>query len=381
LSDTFDAGTSPKALRYHDDQRLLEEYRIRNEAMLNSLGEGLIVTDEHGDITTINSYALRKLGFKEDELLGKWMPKTIVAIDQYSQPLDKLNRPIIKALTTGQTVSAYSHYLTKTGNVMPVHITVSPIIIDGLPSGAIETFRDITKEKQLDIAKEEFVSLASHQLRTPATAVKSILSMLANGDFGALTAQQQKYVGKAIYSNDRQLQVIEDLLNVALVDAGKMELDLEYVDLSSLVRDSVADHLHTLKSKDQTIHFKAPSRIRMLADPQKIRMVTDNLVSNASKYSPRGSKIHVSLTESGSYAHLAVQDEGVGIAEDEVGRIFTKFTRLSNEFSSSAGGTGLGLFLAKNIIELHKGTLTVESKEGHGSTFTVRLPTKWSSQL
>jgi signal transduction histidine kinase len=307
LSDTFDAGTSPKALRYHDDQRLLEEYRIRNEAMLNSLGEGLIVTDEHGDITTINSYALRKLGFKEDELLGKWMPKTIVAIDQYSQPLDKLNRPIIKAL--------------------------------------------------------------------------SILSMLANGDFGALTAQQQKYVGKAIYSNDRQLQVIEDLLNVALVDAGKMELDLEYVDLSSLVRDSVADHLHTLKPKDQTIHFKAPSRIRMLADPQKIRMVTDNLVSNASKYSPRGSKIHVSLTESGSYAHLAVQDEGVGIAEDEVGRIFTKFTRLSNEFSSSAGGTGLGLFLAKNIIELHKGTLTVESKEGHGSTFTVRLPTKWSSQL
>jgi two-component system sensor histidine kinase VicK len=354
------------------------EYQARTEAMLNSLGEGLIATDEHGAITMVNVYAMKALGYEEKDLIGKWMPKTIVAVDQSGNPLDSLSRPVIKALTTGQTISSYSFYLTKSGSVIPVHINVSPIIIGGLPTGAIEVFRDLTREQQLDVAKDEFVSLASHQLRTPATAVKSILSMLANGDFGELTPVQRKYLDKAVISNDRQLQVIEDLLNVALVDAGRMELDLEYMDLDALMHDAITDLMSTIDRRHQTVQLQAPHQLKLLADHKKLRMAIDNLIGNASKYSAEGAMITVRLEQSGEQAKLHVIDQGVGIPSDMLPNIFAKFTRLPNEMSSKVGGTGLGLFLTRSIVEMHRGRLTVRSEEGKGSTFTISLPTKWS---
>jgi PAS domain S-box-containing protein len=362
-------------VHYRDEQ---EEYQVRTEAMLNSLGEGLVVTDEHGAITIVNSYALSVLGYTEEELIGKWMPKSIVAVDPYGRTLSTLARPIIKALTAGHAISSYSHYLTKSGSVIPVHITVSPILVGNRPTGAVEVFRDLTKEQQLEVAKEEFVSLASHQLRTPATAVKSILSMLASGDFGPLNDRQQNYINKAVQSNDRQLQTIEELLNVALVDAGKMELDLEYIDLAGVVREATNDHLSTVTDRDQELKLKAPDQLKLLADAKKLRMAIDNLISNASKYSPSGATIDVHLHTDEPFATLSVNDQGVGIPASEMPNIFAKFSRLPNEFSSKVGGTGLGLFLTKSIIELHRGTLAVQSEEGTGSTFTMRLPTNWS---
>jgi PAS domain S-box-containing protein len=360
-----------------ESRATLQEFRAGTEAMLNSLGEGLIVTDGHGEITTVNSYALSALGFEEHELLGKWLPKTVISVDQYARVLDQMDRPIIRALSTGQTVSGYSHYLTKNNYVMPVHITVSPIIVDDVPTGAVEVFRDLTKEQQLDFAKDEFVSLASHQLRTPATGVKSILAMLAAGDFGDLTPTQQIYINKAISRNDQQLQIIEDLLTVALVDAGKMELDPEYIDLAALVREAAQEQQPTFAAKNQRLIVQSPLRARLIADSGKLRMVIDNLLTNASKYSGRDAAIEATLTMDADRAQLAVHDEGVGISSRDLPNLFGKFTRLPNELSQSAGGSGLGLFLSKSIIDLHHGSLTVNSKQGVGSTFTISLPAKW----
>ena len=356
-----------------------EEIKNRTAAMLNSLGEGLIATDDQGKITMANDYALTALGHTHESLIGTWFPKTVIAVDQYSRPLPTLVRPIIKALTTGHTISEYTYYLKRDGSLMPVLITVSPVLVNGVPSGAIEVFRDLTKEQQLDVAKEEFVSLASHQLRTPATGVKSILSMLSAGDFGALNDMQQKFVDKAMHTNDRQLQLIEDLLNVALVDSGKLELDLDYSDLTALLREIVADHHDPVAKRQQTLAVHAPDEALLLIDVAKITMVLDNLISNASKYTPAGGNISVTLKHENNFVSLAVKDEGVGIPEDDIPRIFTKFTRLPNELSTAVGGTGLGLFLAKSIIELHGGAITVASKPGRGSTFTIKLPTKWGA--
>jgi PAS domain S-box-containing protein len=358
----------------------LERYRIRAQAMFNSLGEGLIVTDENGQINSINDYALKALGYEEEEIIGGWLPKTVIAVDQYAQPIDQLSRPIVRCLTTGQTVSARSHYLTKRGSVLPIHITVSPILIDGLPAGAIEVFRDLTAEQQLDIAKEEFVSLASHQLRTPATAVKSILSMLQGGDFGPLSEVQQVYIEKAAASNNRQLQIIEDLLNVAMIDSGKMELDLQYLNLAALIHEAVSDHQPTIEGRNQNLSVQTVERANLLIDPQKMRMVIDNLLSNASKYSPPNTTVNLSLTTDKDCAMLKVKDQGVGIAGQDIPKLFTKFQRLPNELSGLAGGTGLGLFLTKSITDLHHGSLSVESTPGVGTTFTVTLPLKWSAR-
>jgi PAS domain S-box-containing protein len=360
-------------------QTSLNEDHLKIQAMLNNLGEGLIATDSHGVITMVNLYAATALGFAEHELIGTWFPKTIIAVDPYSQAVDPMSRPIIKALTTGQTVSSYAHYLTKTGAVMPVHLTISAIVINGVPSGAIEVFRDLTKEQQLDIAKEEFVSLASHQLRTPATAVKSILSMLSSGDFGAVSELQRKYLDKATDSNNHQLQVIEDLLNVALVDAGKLELDPEYEDIVPIIRDSVAEHLSTIKTRKQNLVLDTPSQLKLLIDVRRLRMAIDNLISNASKYSPPEGKIGITVSRVHSHVKISVSDQGVGIPPDEQSRLFTKFSRLPNELSANVGGTGLGLFLTKSIVELHNGTIDVDSEPGLGSTFTIGLPTKWST--
>jgi PAS domain S-box-containing protein len=370
----------PKLLNQLNESKiLLEQDRIRTKAMIKSLGEGLIELDEHGHIVTINPYATEALGYTEAELDGAWFPGTIPAVDRYGQPVDQLNRPLIRALTTGQPVSDYTHYLRKDGSVFPVFVTVSPILINDMPTGAIEVFRDLTKEQQLDIAKDEFVSLASHQLRTPATGVKLILSMLIKGDFGPLTTLQERYLTKAIQSNDRQLQIIEDLLNVARVDAGKMELDFQYVDLVPLLREIIGEHLAIVQSRHQSIKLTMPSSLMAFIDPDKVRMAIDNLVSNASKYSSLGGQVVVSLTEEPDHAVLSVQDNGVGMDKADIPKLFTKFMRLENELSTTVGGTGLGLFLVKNILELHSGSIEVNSEKDAGSTFTIRLPRKKQS--
>lgn len=358
-----------------------DEIQSRTAAMLNSLGEGLIATDDQGKITMVNDYALEALGYTYESLMGTWFPKTVIATDQYSRPLPTLVRPIIKALTTGQTISEYAYYLRRDGTLMPVLITVSPVIVQGVPSGAIEVFRDLTKERQLDVAKEEFVSLASHQLRTPATGVKSILSMLGAGDFGPLNEMQKKFIDKAIHTNDRQLQLIEDLLNVALVDSGKLELDLDYADLAGVLREITSDHASSISKREQELTINSPDTALLLVDLAKMTMVLDNLISNASKYTPTGGKIDVTLKKYKDLITIAVKDQGVGIPTEDIPRIFTKFTRLPNELSTAVGGTGLGLFLAKNIVELHGGSIAVTSKLGEGSTFTIKLPTKWGGKV
>lgn len=383
IADTFDE-TSTK--QNHDDeirelkrqlsetQAELTEQQIQNEAMINSLGEGLIQMDENGLITTINSYALESLGFTDSQLIGKWFPKAIVAVDKHTRPIEPLSRPIIRALTSGQTISDYLHYIKGDGSIMPVFVTASPILINGKPAGVIEVFRDLTKERQLDIAKDEFVSIASHQLRTPATAVMMILSMLSNGDFGSLTSTQQRYLDKAVRSNERQLQIIEDLLNAARVDAGKMRLDLEYIDLNPLLRDVVSDQVAAAMARRQTIVLNTPDHCHVMADGQKIRMIIDNLLSNASKYSYPDSKIEITLKHQQRHAIISVRDQGVGLTPDQQSRLFTKFTRFDNELSASVSGTGLGLFLVKGIVDLHGGDIKVTSELGQGSIFTIYLP-------
>lgn len=376
-AQTTDSSTSEPldaALSVAQDQ--VETYRSRTDAMINSLGEGLIMMDEQGMITTVNRYALEALGCTEAELMGKWFPRAIAAVDAQGRSLERLDRPVVRAMSSGQTVSDYAYYIRQDGTRFPVFITVSPVLVGDQPTGAVEVFRDLTTEQQLDMAKDEFVSLASHQLRTPANGVLSILSMLAAGDFGPLTDMQQRYVEKALATNQRQLQIINDLLHAAHVDAGKMQLQLEYVELTGLLRQSAADQAALLEPRGQTIAVDLPQPCRALLDIGKIRMVIDNLVSNASKYSPDGAQIRIELVCTSREHCIRVIDQGVGIAAADIKRIFTKFTRLDNIYTTAVGGSGLGLFLVKSVIDLHRGEVTVASRPEGGSIFTVKIPTK-----
>ena len=228
---------------------------------------------------------------------------------------------------------------------------------------------------ELDHAKDEFVALASHQLRTPATAVKANVAMLLDGYFGDVTEEQREYLRDAYDANERQLGVIEDMLNVARAETGRLVKETSQVDLVALVAESIAEHRFGISGRNQELVVSLPGHpIVLNLDAKKLRMVADNLVSNASKYTPEGGRIEVRLEERGDQAVLSVSDNGVGIAAEDRDRLFRKFSRVDNPLSVAAGGTGLGLYLAREIVRLHGGEIRVDSEPGKGSTFRVILP-------
>lgn len=227
----------------------------------------------------------------------------------------------------------------------------------------------------LNRSKDEFISIASHQLRTPATAVKQYLGMLLEGFVGEVEPRQRSMVVKAYENNERQLRIVSDLLKVAQVDAGQVMLRKEEVALNALLEDVIHDFSGVLKARNQTIVFYGGANDpQVTIDLNSVRMVFENLIDNASKYSEEGKQITVTVEDEVSSVVVAIADEGVGIRASERHRLFEKFSRLDNPLSTKVGGTGLGLYWAKKIVTLHNGTLTHDPNVPSGSVFSVGIP-------
>jgi PAS domain S-box-containing protein len=234
---------------------------------------------------------------------------------------------------------------------------------------------DLTERKQAEVAKDEFISLASHQLRTPATLVKQYINMLIDGLFGELNNVQIEALQKANDGNERELKIVEDLLKVAQIDAGKVALNKSYIDINNLIKQIIAEYKERLEKKDQKIIYDTDSvPVIAHADPSLIRTVIENLIDNASKYMFEKGTITISCEGSDESAVFSIRDEGVGISKKEMPKLFQKFSRLSNDLSVKVGGNGLGLYWVKRVIDLHASKITVSSTPGKGTTFTVTLP-------
>jgi signal transduction histidine kinase len=228
---------------------------------------------------------------------------------------------------------------------------------------------------ELNRAKDEFISLAAHQLRTPATGVKQYLGMVLEGFVGELSDSQKSILQKANESNERQLRIVSDLLKVAQVDAGKVRLRKADVDVVSLINDVIKEQKETFNRRRQKVVFEPSKRdVTLSFDRDTIRMVLENLIDNASKYSGEDKTVTVKLLEQAEEAQIAIIDNGVGIKPEDQGRLFEKFSRIENPLSTQVGGTGLGLYWAKKIIDLHQGRVTFESVIGEGTKFTIHLP-------
>lgn len=227
----------------------------------------------------------------------------------------------------------------------------------------------------LNRSKDEFISIASHQLRTPATAVKQYLGMVLEGFVGEIDPKQRLMLDKAYENNERQLRIVSDLLKVAQVDAGQVMLRKEAVKLNALLEDVIHDLNGVFKHRHQTVAFHPlESDPEAALDLGSIRMVFENLVDNASKYSEEGKQVTISIEEDAKTVAVRVSDEGVGIRQEDRSRLFEKFSRFDNPLSTKVGGTGLGLYWANKIISLHGGTLTYEPNSPHGSSFVVGIP-------
>jgi signal transduction histidine kinase len=232
-----------------------------------------------------------------------------------------------------------------------------------------------TEQKKLEEAKDELLSLASHQLRTPATAVKQYVLMVKDGFAGVLSSEQRKLLQLAYESNERQLTIVDDLLYVARIDAGKATLKPELVDIGELVASVMRDQRTALKARKQTVVFKRSRKpILLQADPHYVRMILENLLSNASKYSYERTKIAFMVRTVRNMVQISVTDKGVGIDPADFPDVFLKFSRIPNELTRQTPGSGIGLYLARQLALLHGGDITFSSVPHKGSTFVVRLP-------
>jgi PAS domain S-box-containing protein len=358
-----------------DTTSIIAHQKAMSDALFLSIGEGAIATDMDGKISRVNQAALEMLGFTERDLLGKWFPEALIMADESGTKIPKIDRPITRAFISGRTIYERTYYRKKDGSLLPVAITVSPILLNDRPMGAIEVFRDITEELEVDRMKSEFISLASHQLRTPATAVKTYIGMLMDGFGGELSKDQMKLAKTAYESNDRQLSIINDLLFIANTESRSLKLKKERTNLCSLVMEVIEQQLDVIKKRGQQLDVSLPDQgVHHEVDPSLFKIVIDNLLSNASKYTSEGGKLELELARQNQCVELSVSDTGVGIDAGDLDKLFKKFTRIDNPLSTQVGGSGIGLYLLKQIVDLHRGDIVVESEKDSGTTFTVKLP-------
>lgn len=229
--------------------------------------------------------------------------------------------------------------------------------------------------RKLDEAKDEFISMASHQLRTPLTSIKGYVDMILEGDAGEITPMQRKFLTEAFVSSERMVHLINDFLNVSRLQTGTFAIDKRPVDLAKVVGQEIDSLKISASGRDLSFRYKKPQSLpKLLLDEGKIRQVIMNFSDNALYYSRPGTEIKVSLEVEGEDVVLQVKDTGIGVPEEEQARLFTKFYRASNARKQRPDGTGVGLYLAKRVIMEHGGSVVFSSVEGKGSTFGFRLP-------
>lgn len=235
------------------------------------------------------------------------------------------------------------------------------------------TMNDMAREIQrTDDIKSHFIAIASHQLRTPATAVKQNLGLIIEG-IAEKEEDKERFIRDAYESNEYQLAIIDDILQVARIEAGTIKLMKARVDIGELVEKVINEQRPSTKA-GQTIVYEKPIGITAQVDATKLRMCVGNLFSNAMKYTPENGTITITVTSDQSSVSIDVIDTGVGIAREDMPKLFAKFSRVDNRLSAAVGGTGLGLYLVRQLARLHGGDVKVESTPEHGSTFIIKIP-------
>ena len=351
-----------------------EEERLKLEAVLASIGEGIITTDEYAKIATINAQALSMLGFTKEELLGKWILEAFTVTDENNEPIPPDKRSITEALLTGKVIASTVNYIRHDGSRFLAGEIISPILVGDNPTGAVIVFRDVTREKEVDRMKTEFISIASHQLRTPLSAMRWFSEMLLAGDAGVLAAEQKEMVQNISDSNDRMIALVNSLLNISRIESGRLIVDPTPSDIVSVAKAAVTDVKAKADEKKQTIIVSAHENLpKINIDPKLIHHVYMNLLTNSIKYSPESSEITVFISLKDNEIISQISDNGYGIPETEQKKMFQKFFRATNIVERETDGTGLGMYLVKAIIDSSGGRVWFKSKEGEGTTVWFSL--------
>ncbi len=358
----------------------LAETKAKDEAMLDNIADGVVAVSREGNIIFINQAAQKMLGWKAAEALAKKWYEVLLRKDEKGNIIPPEQGAIYSALTSKPANSVISsYYVRKDGTDFPVARAVAPIILNKKIIGAINVFRDFTREKEIDRAKSEFVSLASHQLRTPTTAINWFSKMLLNEEVGKFNEQQKHYLLQIYEGNKRMMELISALLDVSRIELGTFTVQPKTISLKEISKGILEELKPQITEKKLKLTVDFPARLPLVkADPRLTNIVFQNLLSNAINYSRPKGKIKLAISvekkQNIGYYLITVSDTGIGIPENQQGKIFTKLFRAENAKDVITDGTGLGLFIVKSILENTGGSIWFESKENVGTTFHVKFP-------
>ncbi|MFA6492847.1 MAG: GAF domain-containing protein [Patescibacteria group bacterium] len=355
--------------------REIEEERKKDEALLTSIGDGVIAIDKNQKIIHFNKAGEKITGYLAEELLGGAFLETLGIFNKEKLPVEAKDSPLAKILKDGNQIISKDYFLRKrNGSLFPAYLSLAAIcdIKDDIV-GAIVVFRDITYEFELEQMKQELISLSTHELRAPITAIKGYLDMILSGDTGVINEETKETIEEVVGINRRLADLVDDLLNVGRIEQGKITIKPEQIDLTSLISQTVREYQPQAKNKKLEIIFHDKSIPKIKADSVRVRQVLNNLISNAIKYTMQGS-IEISVQASDKEVTCQVKDTGIGISKDAQKKLFGKFYRVKNAKTVQITGTGLGLWITQKLLEMMGGKVWLESVENKGSTFYFTLP-------
>lgn len=358
----------------------LQTEKNKIDLLLKTLPVGVFLVEApSGKILLVNDKAVEFLGRGLDPKASKdTYAKVYETVKDDGSPYPNEELPLVQTLKTGKSVINKVGVCAKRPNGTIISLRVSSVPLHdnkGKMNSVMVVFEDITKEREVDRMKTEFISLASHQLRTPLSGMKWFLEMLLNGDAGVLTKDQKEFISNVNQSNERMIELVNSLLNVSRMESGRIIIEPEPTDLVAMAKDVVKDLAVKFKEKQIICSIHTAEKINEISiDPKLFREVYLNLLTNAIKYTPEKGKVDITLSHDEKNIQIVVADTGYGIPMKDRSKVFGKFYRGENITKIVTDGNGLGLYLVKAIVDASGGNINFESYEGKGTTFTIVLP-------
>jgi PAS domain S-box-containing protein len=366
---------------------------VSSDFIFNAIQDGVAIVGNDNIIQMFNPAAASITGWSAQEAVGLDYRNVLKIVDDKGQPLPPASDPFIQTLTTGQSVrDSRTQIASKTGKPVPISLIVSPVTDASAQSTGtvVGVFRDTSKEAEEEKRRSDFISTASHEMRTPIAAIEGYLSLALNPKVAKVDDNAKNLLVKAQMSTTHLGELFRDLLTSSKAEDGRLISYPEVVEVGEMLEQVAEASRFHAKEKNLNLQYNisgnpdiAGKTVRPLyyayVDPNRIREVFQNIIDNAIKYTMEGS-VEVRLTGDVNITQIQVKDTGGGIATEDIPHLFQKFYRVDNSTTRTVGGTGLGLFICRKIIELYNGRLWVESELGKGSTFFINLPRLNSQQ-
>jgi len=362
--------------------RQQRQISAQHVAILSAITDGVAVSDEDGQITVLNDAARRIMRLDAAQLIGRPLPTLFAGVSEEEQD------------AVSEALAEVRAHPRRQEQLIPLSVTVHRgeqiIQASFMPmfderqvfAGIVIVFRDVTREREIAQAKNEFVSVVAHELRTPMTSIKGYTDLILQGALGEVNGKQRRFLQIVKTNVDRLSELISDLLDTARIEAGRVRLEIEFVQVTSIVGEVCDSLAETIRERDLSLTTEAdPAVPTVQADRNRLIQVLMNLLSNAYRYTPAGGSITVSVRPDKDAVLVQVADTGIGIAPEDQEKIFERFYRADQEIVNQQTGTGLGLPIARSLVELHGGRLWLESELGVGSTFSFTLPAQGQADV